>query len=239
MAVPGVKAFARRAHRTGAMNDPAEVARRAERVRSSLEGEGVPLAGARLVELGPGHTLGVALSLLGSGAARVSAIDTFPYAQPPAGDERFRYRILGRDGRWPLEDGEADAVYSFSVLEHVREVDGFLDETRRVLRPGGLAIHSIDLRDHARLDPAEDWLRFLRYPDWAWELMMSRRSNWCNRLRAPDWEERFARRFELRRFEPERWPLPAGIRLVPRFEGLGEEALAVSMLWVVGAKPRG
>lgn len=241
MALPPVRGLARRAHRTGAMNDPEEVRRRARRVAASMEAEGRPVAGARLVEVGPGHTLGIAVSLLQSGASGVTALDTVAYAAtsdfaPFVESGKLRYRIVGRDGRWPLEDRSADAVYSFSVLEHVRAVDAFLDEARRVLRPGGLTLHAIDLRDHFRLEPGEDWLRFLRYPDWQWDLMTSRRSNWCNRLRAPDWRERFAGRFEVRRFEEDRSPVPDGTSLAARFRGLGEQALGVSALWVVGAK---
>ena len=215
MAVPPVRALARLAHRTGAMNDPEEVRRRARRVTEAMEAEGLLVAGARLVEVGPGHTLGVGVALLLAGASELLAVDTHPYASPSApgpylplgGEEavrgalgRLRCRLAGREGRWPLEDASADVVYSFSVLEHVRSVDALLEEAWRVLRPGGLAIHSIDLRDHFQLDPGEDWLRFLRYPDRQWDLMTSRRSNWCNRLRSPELRERFARRFELRRF---------------------------------------
>jgi SAM-dependent methyltransferase len=219
------------------MNDPAEVARRARRVIEALEGEGRPIAGARLLEVGPGHTLGLAVSLLEAGAERVIAVDTVPYASLPA-REGLEYRIVGRDGRWPLDEGAVDAVYSFSVLEHVRDVDGLLAEARRVLRPGGLTLHSIDLRDHFHLE-SDDWLRFLRYPDWQWELMTSRRSNWCNRLRAPELREAFARHFELRRFDAERRRLPESLRLAPRFRAFDAETLAISGLWVAGRKPAG
>ncbi len=238
MALPPIRAAARRFHRTGAMGDPAEVARRARRLIEAMEGEGCPIRGARLVEVGPGHTLGLAVSLLEAGAGRVTALDTVAYA-PPVAQDRLDYRIVGPDGRWPLEDGSADVVYSWSVLEHVRSVDAILDEASRVLRPGGLTVHAVDLRDHSHLDSGEDWLRFLRYPDWQWELMMSRRSNWCNRLRGPDLRERFARRFEVRRFEVERLPLPSPLPLAPRFRGLDPDALAVSGLWVIGAKAGG
>ena len=37
----------------------------------------------------------------------------------------------------PFSDGAFDAVYCKQVLEHVRDVQLFLSEVRRVLRPGG------------------------------------------------------------------------------------------------------
>lgn len=256
LALPPVRALARRFHRTGAMNDPEEVARRAGLVRQAMDAAGVPLAGARLLEIGPGQTLGLGVALLLGGASELSALDTVAYASPgdpapflpiaarlgldPGAVEpalkRLRYRIVEKDGRWPLEDGSADIVYSFSVLEHVRAVEALLEETRRVLRPGGLCLHSIDLRDHFHLAPGANWLRFLRYTDREWDLMTSRRSTWCNRLRAPEWRELLGRRFELLRFEKERLPLPQDLKRAPRFAGMLKEDLGVSMLWVVGLK---
>ena len=37
----------------------------------------------------------------------------------------------------PLEDGLADCVVSFQVLEHVWDLDWYLNECRRLLKPGG------------------------------------------------------------------------------------------------------
>jgi ubiquinone/menaquinone biosynthesis C-methylase UbiE len=41
---------------------------------------------------------------------------------------------------FPFEDNSMDIVFSKSVLEHVTNVDSFLTQTYRVLKPGGLAI---------------------------------------------------------------------------------------------------
>ena len=43
----------------------------------------------------------------------------------------------------PAEDASIHVVFSSNVLEHVAEIDGFLDEIHRVLIPGGLAIHTL------------------------------------------------------------------------------------------------
>lgn len=44
---------------------------------------------------------------------------------------------VGNDGRVDTADSSADLVLSLQVLEHVRDVGGYLDEARRVLRKDG------------------------------------------------------------------------------------------------------
>ena len=93
---------------------------------------------------------------------------------------RARMQAL-RAGPWPVEfrrtpgstipaaNGSVDLLLSKSVLEHVSvdAVPALVDETYRVLRPGGGAVHMIDLRDHLWIDGDErvtgDWLDALRY----------------------------------------------------------------------------
>jgi len=52
------------------------------------------------------------------------------------------FPVIDYDGHsLPLGDGAIDVVFSSNVLEHVADIDGLLAETRRVLAPGGLAVH--------------------------------------------------------------------------------------------------
>jgi SAM-dependent methyltransferase len=60
----------------------------------------------------------------------------------------------------PFADGEFDVVYGISVFTHLRESlqDRWLDELRRVVRPGGLVlttVHGETAVDFQRLSPAE------------------------------------------------------------------------------------
>lgn len=49
---------------------------------------------------------------------------------------------IDADGTLPLGDASCDLVLSFQVLEHVRDLDTYLGEARRVLRPDGRMILS-------------------------------------------------------------------------------------------------
>jgi SAM-dependent methyltransferase len=56
-------------------------------------------------------------------------------------DDRI-YDVVEYDGRTiPMPDRAADVVFSSNVLEHVLEIDTFLDETNRVMAEDGVAVH--------------------------------------------------------------------------------------------------
>jgi len=76
-------------------------------------------------------------------------------AENPVIDE---FRLIGQDGRWPLDDETVDLAVSDFVLEHVTDPRAFVNELTRVLRPGGIFLartisrHSL-LATGARLVP--------------------------------------------------------------------------------------
>ena len=263
--------LARHFHQTGAMDDAHVVVDRAVRVVEAARIGGIPIPDARLVEIGPGHTLGLAISLLLAGAAHVDAVDTVRYAasrpdprsftdlwrrgteaglidstdvaEPGAelarAAARLEYRVVNGRERWPFPERSNDIVYSFSVLEHVRDLRGILEESARVLRPSGLSIHTIDLRDHYNLGPGENWLEFLAFDDRQWDRMTSARSAWCNRMRSPELRALFAEIFELVEFTEEACDLPTEFdrrRLASRFQGFALDELSVSSVSVVGRR---
>ncbi len=57
--------------------------------------------------------------------------------QNPVIDE---FRLIGADGRWPLDDASVDLAVSDFVLEHVIDPEAFVAELARTLRPGGTFI---------------------------------------------------------------------------------------------------
>ena len=50
------------------------------------------------------------------------------------------FRLIGSDGRWPLDDASVDLAVSDYVLEHVTDPAAFVSELARILRPGGTFI---------------------------------------------------------------------------------------------------
>ena len=146
------------------------------------------VVGKAILELGPGRRLDVLRAARRDGARRCVAVDVVPYRDAEPGIE---YRVY--DGRsLPFGDAEFDVVWSWAVLEHLRWPAITLAEVARVLRPAGIMIARIDLRDHYALRPGpwrerEEWLDCLRYPAWLWWLMSSRRAAYVNRLRASQW----------------------------------------------------
>lgn len=89
---------------------------------------------------------GYGSALLARGAARVTGADISPEAIDHA---RTRYASLANVefrqadcAALPFADGSFDVVVSFETIEHIAAQEAFLDEVRRVLRPGGLVILS-------------------------------------------------------------------------------------------------
>lgn len=113
---------------------------------------------------------------------RSRAKDLLPAGESfPRLDDSLSYRIT--DGRsMPVSENSLDFVYSCAVLEHVPDAELTYNELSRVLRPGGLMSHIIDLKDHHHHDPYD----FLRYGDKLWSLMQGRSAGFTNRLRASD-----------------------------------------------------
>jgi SAM-dependent methyltransferase len=93
---------------------------------------------------------------------------------------------LGCDpSRLPLEDGSADLCHSGGVLEHYRPdaLAAFLRQSFRVLRPGGIASHVYDHRDHLRhVDPSWPFLAHMALPDAAFRALCGHRLLFHNRL---------------------------------------------------------
>jgi SAM-dependent methyltransferase len=52
---------------------------------------------------------------------------------------------LSDGGKLPFESQEADLVYCISVIEHVTHFEAMIREVRRILKPGGVFILTIDL----------------------------------------------------------------------------------------------
>ncbi len=117
----------------------------------------VPLANARLVDLGTGTAqIPVELALRGTGC-RIVAVDLagemLKLARRNVDEAGVAetVEIEQADAKaLPWNDGRFDAVVSNSIIHHIAEPAGALDEMVRVLKPGGLLF----VRDLMRPDDA-------------------------------------------------------------------------------------
>ncbi len=96
--------------------------------------------------------------------------------------------------RLTLPDGSVDLIHSNNTFEHIYPdiLSGILPEFRRVLRPGGVQSHFIDLSDHfAHFDKSISIYHFLRFSPAAWR-WIDNSIQPLNRLRLPDYLRLYA-----------------------------------------------
>lgn len=86
----------------------------------------------------------------------------------------------------PLPDASVDLVVSNAVLEHVCNIDKLFQELNRVMKPGSVMVHALDLGPHQLY--METPLDFLTIPEWCWKLMTSCRGA-PNRARKSQYEQ--------------------------------------------------
>lgn len=105
---------------------------------------------------------------------------------PELFDDRLQFlQLTIEDASLRFPAGRFRLIFSHNVLEHVEDVPSALRSMHRLLCPGGLAIHRVDVSTHsdrASLHP----LWQLTVPDYLWQAMYSIRS-YPNRLRPTDY----------------------------------------------------
>lgn len=181
------------------------------------------LAGARVLEVGPGDNLGLALRLIAGGAERVEAVDRFAIeadrdrqreiyeqlitrlerderaraqAVLDAGDELLDSRRVRLHAGLPVERAAErfeprsfDVVVSVAALQHVRDLPATIEALDRLLAPGGLMLHQIDMSDMGTFSShGLHALTFLTFPDRLYRLMSSGVGA-ANRMLLPDYRD--------------------------------------------------
>lgn len=99
--------------------------------------------------------------------------------------------ILQDARRLSLPGGSADLIHSNNTFEHIYPdiLINILREFKRVLRPGGIQSHFIDLSDHfAHFDTSITIYHFLRFSPAAWR-WIDNSIQPLNRLRLPDYRQ--------------------------------------------------
>ena len=142
-----------------------------------------------------------------------------------------------------LPDDSVDVVFSNSVLEHVpgEVIARLMRESRRVLRPGGLSIHSANCGDHyAYFDRRITALQYLAYSDSQWRFW-NNRLQYQNRLRPVDFielAESAGLKIVLRKHAPRPDLLAAlpRLKIAPEFRSYPPEQLCCTSVDFVGRK---
>lgn len=154
--------------------------------------------------------------------------------------ERIEYLYPRQSYDIPLADDSLDFAFSHATLEHVADPAKTIAALRRVLRPGGITAHVIDLRDHRDFDKP---LEFLKIDAAVWKEEYKdpeKQHLYMNRWRRSDFRKAFEEGgFEILSLEPTiRTEATEALRstLHPDFRGYPVEELSVTGVRVVSRK---
>jgi SAM-dependent methyltransferase len=106
--------------------------------------------GERVLDLGCGA--GAFLTALREAGAEPVGVEIAEAAAAKARATGVEVRLVEGDGTLPFGHGEFDLVWCSEVLEHVPDALALLQETRRVLKPGGRLLLTVPY--HGRLQAA-------------------------------------------------------------------------------------
>jgi SAM-dependent methyltransferase len=144
--------------------------------------------GKSILELGPGHTYQLMELALQQGAKSAVIADIIKYLDDETIAKTGIQYIVYDGSIIPLKDQTLDLIWSHTVYEHLRYPKITIEETFRLLKPGGIALHHIDLRDHLVLDENNpDTFNNLQYSQKLFKKMTWNRSIYVNRLRISEW----------------------------------------------------
>jgi SAM-dependent methyltransferase len=216
--------------------------------------------GKDCVEIGPGGNLGLGIMLLLDGARSAVALDTVNFiegkhlqplyeelvraagssADPQSLSESLVYLAPVDISASGLETATVDVLVSHACFEHFVDPAGAIREIARLLRPGGVTSHQIDLRDHRDMSRP---LRFLRLGDASWKLATSNRVSLTpSRWRASDYESAFiAAGLELVSSDTtDSYDVTDAerARFAPRFRRKAVEDLRRTGIFIVARKPQ-
>jgi SAM-dependent methyltransferase len=150
------------------------------------------------------------------------------------------YMIEGLKSLKSLPDNSIDYIFSHAVLEHVSrgEVESFVFETARVLRPDGVCSHTVDLTDHLGGN-----LNNLRFSGNTWESENFKHAGfYTNRIRYCEFVEIFERAgYEVKTLRVDRWDsLPTPVfSMASQFRNFPLNELRIKGFDVIGTVRKG
>lgn len=152
--------------------------------------------------------------------------------------ERFRFKyITDSSGRLSaLPSNSFDLVVSRGVLEHVDRDSALpiIEDTYRILKPGGWALHDINTGDHlSYYDQSAHPKLYLSFPELLWKFVGQNQVQYINRLQRGEW----IRFFDLSGFrivaKNEAEVNLNGLRLAKRYRLMSPEDLRCTVLLVL------
>lgn len=106
----------------------------------------------------------------------------------------FRYEVDPGGKMEMLPTGRFRAVVSAGVMEHIDAAiaPAFVENTARILMPGGITAHGINIGDHlSYYDMTMNKKEYLRYSDRAWKFWCSNGVQYINRIQRNQWLRMF------------------------------------------------
>ncbi len=149
--------------------------------------------------------------------------------------------LIGDAAELDLQNGSVDFICSNNTLEHIPagKLGKILKEFNRVLKPGGIMSHFIDMSDHfAHFDRAINIYNFLKFSDRQWQILDNRIQP-QNRLRFRDYQQMYEEaglpvtEAIVREGAPEELQ---HIRIHSRFSGYSMQELAISHATIISQK---
>jgi SAM-dependent methyltransferase len=142
-----------------------------------------------------------------------------------------------------LPANSVDLVYSNSVFEHVpkQAILEILQESQRILKPGGLALHNIGCNDHyAFFDSSISFVNFLKFSETEWR-RWNNSIQYQNRLRAPQFLDLAAQAglkviYKRSHVRPGSREALAQFAVAPEFSEFSREDLATTTLDFISQK---
>jgi SAM-dependent methyltransferase len=131
-------------------------------------------------------------------------------------------------------------VVSGGVLEHVKRetLPKLIRETSRILKPGGLAVHSIDTADHLEhYDQKVSPKMYLSVSEEIWTRLFENEVQYINRMQRGEWLDLFERNGFERIEEESRRVDISKLKLAKRYQQMERSDLECTVLKVALQKP--
>lgn len=181
-------------------------------------------SGKKVLDLGCGSGYGaMRLAKIASEVHGVDvAEDAISYAKERFKRANLHFHRIDPSEQLPFTNASFDVVLSFQVIEHVSDEDGYLQEARRLLKPGGTLVVITPDRKNRLLPGQKPWNRWhLREYDMnALVKLISRHLTVTQTLRmGARWEIAST---EIKRYSRTKWLcLPATLPGMPDFIRIG------------------